>query len=124
MLRLGVPIRAFHTVKVQQSASRKGGKAVRKGDLPSKTCVCCGRPFTWRKKWETCWDEVRHACSLPFTTVANAEQHSLQVPFTGFAATGAATRVNESERPQRLQASCCLSAARCTCCDLVQKASK
>ena len=30
----------------------------RKGDLPTKTCVACGRPFAWRKKWERCWDEV------------------------------------------------------------------
>ena len=27
-------------------------------NLPTKTCVVCGRPFTWRKKWERCWDEV------------------------------------------------------------------
>ncbi len=34
-------------------------KMVRKGDLPSKPCAHCGRPFTWRKKWEKVWDEVR-----------------------------------------------------------------
>lgn len=39
-----------------------GGKAVRKGDLPSKPCLACGRPFTWRKKWEAVWDEVKY-CS-------------------------------------------------------------
>jgi len=27
-------------------------------NLPVKDCVTCGRPFTWRKKWEKCWDEV------------------------------------------------------------------
>jgi len=27
-------------------------------NLPVKDCVVCGRPFTWRKKWERCWDEV------------------------------------------------------------------
>ncbi|MFN9370088.1 MAG: DUF2256 domain-containing protein [Planctomycetia bacterium] len=27
-----------------------------------KTCPVCGRPFTWRKKWERCWDQVRY-CS-------------------------------------------------------------
>lgn len=37
-------------------------KMIRKGDLPSKTCASCGRPFTWRKKWERDWDNVRH-CS-------------------------------------------------------------
>merc|ERR1719353_2008762 len=27
-------------------------------NLPTKDCVVCKRPFTWRKKWEKCWDEV------------------------------------------------------------------
>lgn len=27
-----------------------------------KTCRCCGRRITWRKKWERSWDEVRY-CS-------------------------------------------------------------
>ena len=31
----------------------------RKTDLPSKLCASCGRPFTWRKKWEKCWAEIR-----------------------------------------------------------------
>ncbi|WP_081642701.1 DUF2256 domain-containing protein [Aquaspirillum serpens] len=30
--------------------------------LPSKICLCCGRPFVWRKKWAKVWDEVRY-CS-------------------------------------------------------------
>ena len=34
------------------------GKTEKKENLPSKTCVTCGRPFTWRKKWERCWDDV------------------------------------------------------------------
>jgi hypothetical protein len=34
----------------------------KKGDLPQKTCLVCGRPFTWRKKWEKVWDEVKY-CS-------------------------------------------------------------
>lgn len=29
-----------------------------KSNLPTKVCVVCERPFTWRKKWERCWDEV------------------------------------------------------------------
>ncbi|HCY57015.1 MAG TPA: DUF2256 domain-containing protein [Oceanicaulis sp.] len=37
-------------------------KMRRKADLPQKTCASCGRPFTWRKKWERVWDEVRY-CS-------------------------------------------------------------
>ncbi len=37
-------------------------KMRRKSDLPQKTCIACGRPFTWRKKWEKVWDEVKY-CS-------------------------------------------------------------
>jgi len=34
----------------------------KKSDLPTKICVVCKRPFTWRKKWEKNWDEVKY-CS-------------------------------------------------------------
>ena len=27
-------------------------------NLPTKVCVVCNRPFTWRKKWESSWDEI------------------------------------------------------------------
>ncbi|MEP3654696.1 MAG: DUF2256 domain-containing protein [Litorimonas sp.] len=27
--------------------------------LPTKICVVCDKPFTWRKKWERVWDEVK-----------------------------------------------------------------
>lgn len=27
-----------------------------------KVCPVCGREFAWRRKWATCWDEVRY-CS-------------------------------------------------------------
>lgn len=37
-------------------------KAIKKENLPTKTCVACNRPFTWRKKWEKIWDEVKY-CS-------------------------------------------------------------
>ncbi|MQX37377.1 DUF2256 domain-containing protein [Roseospira navarrensis] len=33
-----------------------------KRDLPTRTCAVCGRPFTWRRKWAACWDQVR-SCS-------------------------------------------------------------
>ncbi|MGB9670899.1 MAG: DUF2256 domain-containing protein [Halothiobacillaceae bacterium] len=33
-----------------------------KPHLPSKLCLVCGRPFSWRKKWARMWDEVRY-CS-------------------------------------------------------------
>jgi len=41
---------------------RKKQKQRKKSDLPTKVCVVCDRPFTWRKKWERCWDEVKY-CS-------------------------------------------------------------
>lgn len=34
----------------------------RKQILPQKICVTCDLPFTWRKKWERNWDEVKY-CS-------------------------------------------------------------
>ncbi|MBA4275004.1 MAG: DUF2256 domain-containing protein [Alphaproteobacteria bacterium] len=34
-------------------------KAIKKAHLPVKTCVRCGRPFSWRKKWEKVWNEVK-----------------------------------------------------------------
>ncbi|MFL2770569.1 MAG: DUF2256 domain-containing protein [Rhodospirillaceae bacterium] len=34
----------------------------RKPYLPSKVCVTCKRPFTWRKKWEKEWESVKY-CS-------------------------------------------------------------
>ncbi len=37
-------------------------KPRKKSNLPVKTCPVCGRPFTWRKKWERDWDNVRY-CS-------------------------------------------------------------
>ncbi|WP_162415811.1 DUF2256 domain-containing protein [Cyclobacterium roseum] len=30
--------------------------------FPQKICPVCGRPFTWRKKWEKNWEQVLY-CS-------------------------------------------------------------
>ncbi|MDC0422863.1 DUF2256 domain-containing protein [Methylophilaceae bacterium] len=35
---------------------------MKKKYLDSKLCKVCNRPFTWRKKWEKVWDEVKY-CS-------------------------------------------------------------
>ncbi|WP_151753234.1 DUF2256 domain-containing protein [Acinetobacter soli] len=35
---------------------------MKKQHLPEKVCKYCQRSYTWRKKWERCWDEVRY-CS-------------------------------------------------------------
>ncbi|MCE2685646.1 MAG: DUF2256 domain-containing protein [Cryomorphaceae bacterium] len=37
-------------------------KGVKKQDLPTKICLTCARPYTWRKKWEKNWEEVKY-CS-------------------------------------------------------------
>ncbi|WP_439696226.1 DUF2256 domain-containing protein [Mucilaginibacter sp. AW1-7] len=31
-------------------------------NLPHKTCSVCKKPFSWRKKWEKCWEDVKY-CS-------------------------------------------------------------
>ncbi|NDI17358.1 MAG: DUF2256 domain-containing protein [Verrucomicrobia bacterium] len=41
---------------------RRGGKSVSKENLPQKICLRCERPFSWRKKWERDWAEVKY-CS-------------------------------------------------------------
>lgn len=33
-----------------------------KSYLPVKTCQCCGRLFSWRKKWSKDWNTVKY-CS-------------------------------------------------------------
>jgi len=37
-------------------------KVIKKRNLPTKDCVVCGLPFTWRKKWEKVWADVKY-CS-------------------------------------------------------------
>lgn len=37
-------------------------RGVNKENLPSKLCEVCKRPFSWRKVWERCWDDVK-TCS-------------------------------------------------------------
>jgi hypothetical protein len=34
-------------------------KNIKKSNLPSKICLQCNRPFSWRKKWERDWEEVK-----------------------------------------------------------------
>ena len=33
-----------------------------KQHLPEKVCLTCKRPFSWRKKWERDWGQVKY-CS-------------------------------------------------------------
>jgi hypothetical protein len=34
-------------------------KMRKKADLPSKPCAHCGLQFSWRKKWERDWEQVK-----------------------------------------------------------------
>ncbi|WP_071596815.1 DUF2256 domain-containing protein [Neolewinella persica] len=36
--------------------------AHKKPHLPTKVCPVCGLSFSWRKKWEKNWDDVKY-CS-------------------------------------------------------------
>ena len=60
---------------------RRGGngdggmpRGVKKENLPQKVCIVCNRPFTWRKKWERCWDEVS-TCSKSCNAKRRAAKH-------------------------------------------------
>lgn len=37
-------------------------KTIKKEFLPQKDCLVCGKPFSWRKKWDKVWNEVKY-CS-------------------------------------------------------------
>lgn len=34
-------------------------KGLKKENLPFKICPVCDKPFSWRKKWEKNWNEVK-----------------------------------------------------------------
>jgi hypothetical protein len=38
---------------------KDSNKQFKKANLPSKICIKCNRPFSWRKKWERSWEEVK-----------------------------------------------------------------
>lgn len=50
-------------------------RGVKKENLPEKVCIVCHRPFTWRKKWESCWDEVT-TCSKSCNRKRRASQQA------------------------------------------------
>jgi hypothetical protein len=37
-------------------------RGVKKEHLPYKKCAGCNKLFSWRKKWERVWDQVKY-CS-------------------------------------------------------------
>ena len=56
-------------------------RGVKKENLPTKICVTCNRPFTWRKKWEKVWDEVStcsKSCNKKRRQQKNAHKYALK----------------------------------------------
>lgn len=49
------------------------GKMTKKSDLPEKICPVCNRPFKWRKKWASDWDQVIY-CSKRCRAAAKAQK--------------------------------------------------
>jgi hypothetical protein len=44
------------------SGTRDTGHKGNKAALPTKPCLACGRPMSWRRAWARTWEEVRY-CS-------------------------------------------------------------
>ncbi|CAM4048443.1 DUF2256 domain-containing protein [Gillisia limnaea] len=51
-------------------------KQVKKQDLRTKICESCGLIFSWRKKWEKNWANVKY-CSKKCSSQKNGKKHSL-----------------------------------------------
>lgn len=45
-----------------RTMARPDGHKGNKQSLPRKPCTVCGRPMSWRKKWEKNWEQVKY-CS-------------------------------------------------------------
>jgi hypothetical protein len=58
-------------------------RGVKKENLPQKVCVVCQRPFTWRKKWEDCWDEVSTCSKSCNGKRRSAQQAANRLEVTG-----------------------------------------
>lgn len=49
---------------------------IKKENLPSKICLACQRSFTWRKKWEKVWEDVKY-CSDKCRKIKNINSSQL-----------------------------------------------
>ena len=52
--------------------------AHKKINLPEKICLMCGLAFSWRKKWERDWGNVKYCskrCQGDFKKKVKGEQH-------------------------------------------------
>lgn len=73
-------------------------RGVKKENLPSKVCVVCNRPFTWRKKWESVWDEVTtcsKSCNRKRRQMKQKENYNMKLM-------KASTTDNSNEEPNNI----------------------
>lgn len=56
---------------------------MKKQYLPQKVCVVCERPFSWRKKWEKNWENVKY-CSERCKRNKNNERSKLNFSASTF----------------------------------------
>lgn len=57
-----IDFKSFRASTFQAASCYNPMKGVKKWNLPEKICLVCGRPFSWRKKWEKNWADVKY-CS-------------------------------------------------------------
>ncbi len=55
-----IPVK--HHIKQMSKEKPDDAKKYTKSNLPEKICAACGKPMTWRKRWERVWAEVKY-CS-------------------------------------------------------------
>ena len=60
--------------KIQENKPTERLTKHKSRNLSEKTCVICGRPFSWRKKWERAWEEVDTCSKRCRTEKKNARQ--------------------------------------------------
>lgn len=56
-----------HVMSTIRDMKTRDAFAGNKAGLPSKPCVACGRPMTWRRRWAKNWNDVKFcsdACRL------------------------------------------------------------
>ncbi len=59
--RVTFPLRPLHRVRPSELSKTPPAPTFRgnKAALPSKPCVACGRPMSWRRRWARTWDDVK-----------------------------------------------------------------
>jgi len=63
-------------------------KRIQKANQPHKTCIVCQRPFSWRKKWRNCWEEIQYCSNgcrkrKPSTTKKMVSNNTIDDQSTG-----------------------------------------